>query len=146
MQSVGVNQYIIDAFDNGAVLKTFPYFTGDFIVTPTDAKDKQVIEHLDEKGFLVYHILPAKFVIDDQQVKMVAYLVVPKDILSAFIGNGDGLSEKVRASYIRDYIRNVISDAEYGCLYSYVVNEAWGISEFGYITVQVQNGYLLRIG
>lgn len=41
MQSVGVNQYIIDAFDNGAVLKTFPYFTGDFIVTPTDAKDKQ---------------------------------------------------------------------------------------------------------
>ncbi|WP_080833573.1 hypothetical protein [Cohnella massiliensis] len=146
MESVGVNQDVTDQFMEGKVLKTNPLAPGKFSVTWANEKDIQVIKFLDKKGFCVYHILPALFKIDHQVVELVAYLIVPKDILSLLVEHPDDLPASEKFSYIRDYFNNEISNARYGCLFSYVVNEAWGISEFGSSMVEVKNGYLNRIG
>lgn len=146
LEAVGVNQELIDRTMEGEILKTYPLAQGKFSVTWANDKDIQVIKLLDKKGFCVYHILPALFKIDHQVVELVAYLIVPKDILSLLVEHPNKLSVCEKFRYIRDYFKNEISNARYGCLFSYVVNEAWGISEFGDSFIEVEDGYLVREG
>ncbi|MEC1717794.1 hypothetical protein [Schinkia azotoformans] len=144
MATLGMEQRTINAFKRGVIYKTNPLNPNHLDLI--DEEDKKVIRQLEEYGCLVYHILHSSMRWNNIPADMVNYLCVPKNILiESGFDEGEIKCKHQRDSIINDFIEENINSAKSGCIFAFVVNKTWGISEPGDIFVTRKNGVLARI-
>lgn len=144
MKNLSLGEHIIGQFKSGITCKSV-----DERVFPIKARmEQKIIKELEGWGQLVFHVVPSILLIDNAiPMESTAYLSVPMDI-GHEIGLDDlNFSKRKREKAIRDFVMERLGASKFGQVFSFVVNDAWGVREFGDIITRPNgNGGLKRIG
>ncbi|MGO4498603.1 hypothetical protein AB4114_22240 [Paenibacillus sp. 2RAB27] len=143
LSAIGVGGASIATLWNGPLFKTEASSQQHYFVD-LDFDDQDVVDVLFQQGMLVYYVLPYVSTLDGSETT--SFLVVPKDIGQAIIGNDTSFTPRQRAKAVRDYYKYQCRLAGEGILYAYVVNHTRDFSEYGTIAVRSKGDGLIRVG
>ncbi|XID95611.1 hypothetical protein ACF3MZ_14295 [Paenibacillaceae bacterium WGS1546] len=149
MSALGMSYEVIDRFKSGVVCTTLMGQPETSVVPVTNKEELKVIAEMKTRGFIVYPVLPSALVVDHSVLMYsVAYLVVLANVWNGIELPGALIDkEEERNKALQEYMQNEVSAAQRGFALAYVVNEAWGVSEFGDVVVRPSaRGGLTRIG